>query len=198
MRHAIRYIVATLGIILFLCQIAVSLNGFWSLGFSRETWRTSESIGRHRNIGAVLTAQALFIFFESEQHPVPANGETWFPKDYSTLDTAGSPPQFTVSDTHAVTDWMIGWTGYRYSVRSKADWQGQYHLIALNPIIVLGICAIAIALALRAIFRSWARRRRTAQGCCPNCGYDLRAGHERCPECGIAVTAKDLSARTVD
>ena len=35
--------------------------------------------------------------------------------------------------------------------------------------------------------KSKMRTDRARRGLCPNCGYDLRGGHQRCPECGTEV-----------
>jgi hypothetical protein len=46
-----------------------------------------------------------------------------------------------------------------------------------------GIAALLLPMGLWAIL-GWRQRRRIKAGCCVNCGYDLRASPERCPECG--------------
>ena len=44
------------------------------------------------------------------------------------------------------------------------------------------------------IFRWRRRRRRLRSGLCPACGYDLRGGHTRCPECGVETALTPAAA----
>ena len=71
------------------------------------------------------------------------------------------------------------------------DWspsQSSTRFTAITIIVPLW-CPFAVFLLL-AICLSIDRirlRRRLKTGCCPRCGYDLRASPERCPECGTTV-----------
>ena len=61
------------------------------------------------------------------------------------------------------------------------------HIYALACWLPTTILAAAAALLLWRLHRAIAARRRDP-GCCPTCGYDLRATPHRCPECGSIPT----------
>jgi hypothetical protein len=55
---------------------------------------------------------------------------------------------------------------------------------------VLGSGLFAMVLLTRLIVDCVLARWRHLSGCCPVCGYDMRASPERCPECGMAVAGR--------
>jgi len=71
-----------------------------------------------------------------------------------------------------------------FTVGSGANGAGAKFVFAL-PLWFVGV-AFASPLVLLWFLRRRAKRRRKSSRCA-NCGYDLRATPERCPECGIEV-----------
>jgi hypothetical protein len=108
----------------------------------------------------------------------------------SHIDWILHPPQPTVDSGPFVsvnrqgTQWRFA--GFMYqpgSLNGPAPYCG----------LVVPLWEFVVILAVMPVIRciSWRRRRISARrhraGLCPNCGYDLRATPDRCPECGRPV-----------
>ena len=77
-------------------------------------------------------------------------------------------------------------TGFRATGDVGVRVFGSY--IAIAWIWPLGVTTPpALLLIGRAIRRRRLRRYRKSRGLCINCGYDLRASQDRCPECGELI-----------
>jgi hypothetical protein len=53
----------------------------------------------------------------------------------------------------------------------------------------IGIVSLVLGIFAQLYLQRWEKQlgMRQASGLCPNCGYDLRASKDRCPECGREI-----------
>ena len=104
----------------------------------------------------------------------------------------------------------IAWTDVRRSPGSLANVLGfgfveqraRYYSTS-GPVTALSVSIPlwSIALPAGSFFairagRGWRKWKRSRLGLCANCGYDLRATPDRCPECGAVSAANTSYART--
>ncbi len=86
--------------------------------------------------------------------------------------------------------WLVFWrdssTAARPASPSGSSLQTfQVAFFREGGVRLMGVIAVSSALpALWVLLRIRARRRAGKAGCCPVCGYDLRASPLQCPECG--------------
>jgi len=154
---------ANLGVALTLLVSAASVV-LWIRSYWRGDiviWSDDSSYREFSSVRGMLRTQ---FHFGNNLHFPP-----WF---RATFDVAFSASEFTM-DQRAIYPGGISIVGvYIHS--------GD-HLLLVPHWMVASVCALPAGL------RWLMRHRRFGNGLCRQCGYDLRASPERCPECGSPV-----------
>ena len=101
-------------------------------------------------------------------------------------DHNGEPNWLGYHDVNAHAKW--GFDFYHGQSNGREDYMAiwvPYWLLVLST-------ALSPLLWLNSHVKN---RKRSKQGLCPKCGYDLRASKDRCPECGTSIVATEAKAR---
>jgi len=87
----------------------------------------------------------------------------------------------------------VRWIGFGFSTATYQNAGPEINsgvMVSFANVVVPSWFLAAIFAILPACW-AWRRHRdrnRHREGFCPNCGYDLRASKDRCPECGTAIS----------
>jgi len=190
---------ATLGIVaavVALIVVALWVTSYWAPPYFRRVSEARQGErGGSMQIGmAAQNGRAHFAFVLSElvqpQDRYPAPTVLWQSGWLATNEQ---------DNTRYTSPRWIAWLGMKWRWRTvhTTDAQGTYNYIEFFGAFSFALLTALIVSGL-ALSVLWRRRltrpqRRARRGLCPFCGYDLRGGGERCPECG-AVIAPDVIA----
>ncbi len=187
MKRPLLTLLAVLSLLLFVCTVAITIRSFvvadgwsWSDGIRVDTagyriaWRKSVIVERGRVYCIADRAMGSVSAFSARLTPDMAT--------FGTQLFATSPAAFRcLGFEHEVR------MGYAFiaNVRHPPPVDvTRIWVVPLWPILIF-----TMILPVWWVIGLWRARRRGDAMCCVQCGYDLRASPDRCPECGTAVSS---------
>jgi hypothetical protein len=165
--------VAALSLVLAVAILALWVRSYWVSDWIALIHRHAP--GRVSSISAATWSGAMGVYLA-----LPSNGsdygdrrDTLFQYNPQPIDVHGLEGLYPFPPNYP------RWLGFGWLVGTDR----RSFLLVVPNWFAATMASAAAWLALRKARRHWRARR---LGCCPRCGYDLRATPDRCPECGAA------------
>lgn len=170
------------------CSFAIAL---WIWSFDRAETLTWDRSRRHYELtsergGIIYGTKPYGLDYSPIQHNPDRGRHVWFDEGSWETSVGWFAPQPGLlgfySRSGDYEPLMNGMGGRVLPAEHYDFWRIPYWF----PVVITGLPA-ALFLG-RLILRRAAKR--SPAGCCPTCGYDLRASKHRCPECGTTIGQK--------
>jgi hypothetical protein len=182
-RRVGRYILNGLAVLSLLLCVATGLLWIWS---NHTRWQRID-IG-YRKVTNLLADDGHPYLAAIRHRGMLFEGGSIVVYRLSSLEDVGARSAWEINER--VVGRNLREAGQWYWTASQPDVFGnpdQYAEAGVRTILVVTAFALLPALWYAAVVR---RGRRSAQGHCRICGYDLRATPDRCPECGFEPPAR--------
>jgi hypothetical protein len=174
---------AAISLLLFAASSVIMIRGlFTSEGFQRSYHDRKI----HRHFYIVFFSGHDRLGFERSVTVYPAtydaDGVVW--SDYTMTYSRVSAARRAVKPAGPITRWL--WLNHTHGLDASGNIRDDTTFVVHDLLVVL-------ATAILPVFwlRHFIRGRQSKVGFCPNCGYDLRATPDRCPECGAIPSIKE-------
>src|SRR5262249_30461771 len=92
--------------------------------------------------------------------------------------------------------WVATWHGFRFQRFETGRGPTWIRITSISVPLWLPAILFATSPSLWLLYERRRRAALRAVGCCKNCGYDLRATPDRCPECGAVPAPQPAEANT--
>jgi hypothetical protein len=191
-----------ISLLLFPATIAVWIRSYWTSDLIAATrfrnWQIEINRGEFGFSADQRYSIQPFVIPNSPQSPFPQIKHVGAPHpisqqwQFSHMESpaygSNSPTSFLGFDHSYLVEFEVD--AVRGSRRMMSSWTQPVTTSTEGAHWYLPAWSIAFLMLLAPAWwmRGWLKygrdRRRLEMGCCPNCGYDLRATPERCPECG--------------
>ena len=196
MKRRLFTILSTVSLLLLLATVALRVRAEWSVDYVMWGRTGGTAICYYQSYyEAKITVGSPYPF----QNPwtsahVPIGATRWPPGTHLLATHHDQSASFLFGNLSVMSgrgDFAVTRSDGGYD---KAAVGTQWSCSASWPLIFAATSALPVLWTILAVRRQFRRWYRIHHGLCLNCGYDLRASEERCPECGTPIPAQAASS----